>query len=228
MSGSLVTIGTITKNRERFFGHLIHTINMQDYDKSLMEWIVVEDGEQSVEELVGSVGFGRYIRVKTPATIGEKRNVILNEAKGDLVAWFDDDNYAFPGRISSSVQALHCHPGLDLVGSSEMYILDNSIKKIYSCGPFFPNHATLGTWCHTRRLCERARFDETVSKGEEVSFTRGWSVPILQLPRDQTSISFDHGTNSVSKSHLRAEAERYWEIGEIIHDAFSLAFFNGY
>jgi glycosyltransferase involved in cell wall biosynthesis len=221
-----VTIGTITKDRHAFFPHLIHTILAQDYDRSRLEWLVVEDGSDDVEALVTSVAFARYYRCSSNSSIGCKRNLVLDKARGDFIVWFDDDNYAFPDRITTAVKSLLGTSAFELAGSSEMYVLDNEMKKIYTCGPFSHNHATLGTWCHTRELGIARRFDETVSRGEELSFTQEWSTPILQLPKQHTSISFDHGRNTVSKQHLKETASDVWEIRGIIRDEFSRKFFE--
>lgn len=47
-------------------------------------------------------------------TIGQKRNELLREAKGDYIAFIDDDDLVCPSYVPSIIQALACKP--DCVG----------------------------------------------------------------------------------------------------------------
>ena len=40
-----VSICTPTYNRREFFGELIEMVNKQDYPKKLIQWVIVDDGE---------------------------------------------------------------------------------------------------------------------------------------------------------------------------------------
>ena len=46
-----VSVCTPTYNRARFIPFLIKCFESQTYPKSLMEWVIIDDGEESVEEL---------------------------------------------------------------------------------------------------------------------------------------------------------------------------------
>ena len=46
-----VSVCTPTYNRGRFIPFLIKCFESQTYPKSLMEWVIIDDGEESVEEL---------------------------------------------------------------------------------------------------------------------------------------------------------------------------------
>ena len=50
-----VSVCTPTYNRRKFIPFLIKCYQSQTYPKQLMEWIVVDDGEDSVEDLFKGV-----------------------------------------------------------------------------------------------------------------------------------------------------------------------------
>jgi glycosyltransferase involved in cell wall biosynthesis len=220
-----VTISTITANRRQFFEHTIRNVCTQLAQGFDIEWVVVEDGDESVEDLVKPLEFVRYARLNGKNSVAFKRNVANDMARGDYILFFDDDNFAFPHRTLVSVNALS-RSNLAMAGSSDMLIFDRHSWKIFQVGPFSDMHATLGTWCIRREMLQRARFQDADLKGEEVAFTRNWTVPILQLGALNTSISFSHGTNTVPKKDLKDPWMPSWSPETFIECAKTLDFYR--
>jgi len=221
-----ISIVTVTKNRPLFIKHLRHNIEYLDYDKNLIEWVVVDDGEQSAFSYVSDFSNVIYNYRHKHTPLGKKRNFANSLTSGEFIFYFDDDNYAFPNRISKSIEFLADNPDCDIVGSSEMLIMDIGIGKIYVTGPFSNNHATLGTWAFHRSLLDKTKFIQTDLSGEEVGFTKEWTIRIGQIDKLTTSICVDHGKNTVSKKHLLAEATEFFALEEIIKDDFSKNYFK--
>ena len=59
-----VSICTPTYNRRIFIPQLIKCFQKQTYPKQLMEWIVVDDGEDPVDDLFKGVECVKYFRVE--------------------------------------------------------------------------------------------------------------------------------------------------------------------
>ena len=57
-----VSVCTPTFNRRPFIPNLIRCFQTQDYPKQLMEWIVIDDGDDSVEDLFKGVECVKYFR----------------------------------------------------------------------------------------------------------------------------------------------------------------------
>lgn len=220
-----VTISTITANRRRFFAHTVMNVRALLAGNYELEWVIVEDGDESVEDLVADVPFARYFRLDGRNGVALKRNVANEASRGEYILYLDDDNYAFPHRLLASVGALAESPFL-MAGSSDMLIFDRARWSIFQVGPFSQMHATLGTWCIRRQLLEHTRFRDSDTRGEEVAFTRDWSIPILQLGALNTSISFSHGNNTVPKHDLRASWMPDWCPETFITCADSLEFYR--
>jgi len=219
-----VSIVTITKDRRKFIPHLIKNVAAQTWPKGDLEWIIFDDGEDRIEDLVRDIPYVKYRHSPRPLAIGKKRNIANARARGNYIFYFDDDDYSFPDRIAAGVEKLEHHPRAMIAGSSDMYIYDSDLKKIYVCGPFGTNHATEGTWGFRRSLLRRTRYEENLMRATETSFTKKWAVPIVQVGRDHTIVAADHGGNSVSKKHLIAKTKDFFEVEDIIPDQASCDF----
>jgi glycosyltransferase involved in cell wall biosynthesis len=216
-----VSIVTVTKDRPLFIQHLKHNISCLEYDKSSIEWVVVDDGKEPIFNHVKNFQNLVYTYKRNHTPLGEKRNFANSLTTGEFILYFDDDNYAFPSRIRESISLLEDHPEYDIVGSSEMFILNTRVGKVYVTGPFSNNHATLGTWAFRRSLLNQTQFLKNAKSGEEVSFTKKWTLRIGQLDKFSTSVCVDHGNNTVSKQHILADAKTFFSISEIIKDNLS-------
>jgi glycosyltransferase involved in cell wall biosynthesis len=91
-----VSIITPTYNRRRFIPYLIQMVEHQDYKKTRMEWIILDDGQDKVKDLIDEakkrMPFIRYIELDEKLTIGAKRNRLNDEAKGQIIVAMDDDD----------------------------------------------------------------------------------------------------------------------------------------
>ena len=84
-----VSIVTPTYNRRRFIPTLILMIQYQTYPRDRLEWIVYDDGQETVEDLLEAARKDlpslKYIFSDEKMTLGEKRNRLNQEAKGDII-----------------------------------------------------------------------------------------------------------------------------------------------
>jgi glycosyltransferase involved in cell wall biosynthesis len=137
MNQILVSVVTPTYNRRRFLPALIECYKSQLYDKSKMEWIILDDGTDCVKDIFDTASKSipniRYIYIepKPKLLIGQKRNILNKEAKGQYIVAMDDDDYYPPERVSHVVTKFIQNPKIDLAGSSEIYMYYTDIKKIY-------------------------------------------------------------------------------------------------
>ena len=71
-----VSVYTPTYNRRLFIPNLIRCYLSQDYPKQLMEWIVIDDGDDSVEDLFKDIEGVKYFRFEKKMKLGRKRNLM--------------------------------------------------------------------------------------------------------------------------------------------------------
>ncbi len=103
-SASVVSCIMPTFNRRRFVPTAIDHFRRQGWpDKEL---IVVDDGSDCVRDLIPDDPQIVYVRLDTRASIGKKRNLACERARGEIVAHWDDDDWHAPDRLQVQAQAL--------------------------------------------------------------------------------------------------------------------------
>ena len=171
-----VSVCTPTYNRRVFIPNLIKCFLAQDYPRELMEWIVIDDGEDSVEDLFKDVPCVKYFRYEDKIKLGRKRNLMHEKSTGEILVYMDDDDYYPPNRVSHAVNRLRSRPEALAAGSSIVYIYFNDLDKVYKFGPYGPQHATAGTFAFKRKLLEQTRYDDDAEIAEEKAFLKNYNI----------------------------------------------------
>jgi glycosyltransferase involved in cell wall biosynthesis len=197
-----VSICTPTFNRRPFIPIMIKCFENQTYSKDKIEWIIVDDGTDKIEDLVSHIPQVKYFKYDEKLSLGKKRNITNEKAKGDIIIYMDDDDYYPPERISHAVSTLQKNPKALCAGSSTMYIYFKHIEKMYQFGPYSPNHATAATFAFRKELLQKTRFEETASVAEEKKFLKDYTIPFVQLDPLKTILVFSHNHNSFDKKIL--------------------------
>lgn len=197
-----VSICTPTFNRRPFIDSMIKCFNHQDYPKDKMEWIIIDDGTDKIEDLVSGIKQVKYFKYDKKMNLGYKRNLMHEKSKGQIIVYMDDDDYYPPNRVSHAVEMLLSHPEALCAGSSEIYIYFKHIEKMYQFGPYGPNHATAGTFAFKSKLLKDHRYDDTACLAEEKAFLKNYTVPFVQLDPLKTILVFSHEHNTFDKKKL--------------------------
>ena len=200
-----VSICTPTYNRRPFIPHIIKCFQNQKYPKSRMEWIIIDDGTDKVEDLFVNVPQVKYFRYEEKLTLGKKRNLAHEKCKGSIIVYMDDDDYYPPERVIHAVETLKANPNALCAGSSEMHIYFKHIQKMYQFGPYGPNHSTAATFAFRKELLDQTSFDDTACVAEERKFLKEYNVPFVQLDVTKSILVFSHSHNSFDKKELLAQ-----------------------
>jgi glycosyltransferase involved in cell wall biosynthesis len=202
-----VSIVTPTYNRRRFIPALIKMIQSQTYPRDHMEWIVYDDGQEEIKDLLDAarplLPDLIFIWSEDKMTLGEKRNRLNSEATGDIIVAMDDDDFYFPTRVMDAVKALTTNPSVSLAGASEVYMFFTDTKEIWKAGPYFQGHATNGTMAWTKEYASKHKYDETVAFAEEKSFLENYKNPLVQLNPKTVMLVMSHSDNTFDKTELR-------------------------
>jgi hypothetical protein len=201
-----VSVCTPTFNRRPFIHAMIACFNAQDYPQDRMEWIIIDDGTDPVEDLVASHPRVKYFKYDTKMTLGKKRNLLHEKSRGEILVYMDDDDYYPPKRVSHAVEMLVTHPDALCAGSSEIYIYFKHIKQMKRFGPYGPNHATAGTFAFKRKLIKNNRYNDDACLAEERAFLKDYTVPFVQLDPMKVILVFSHEHNTFDKRKLLVNA----------------------
>jgi glycosyltransferase involved in cell wall biosynthesis len=196
-----VSICTPTFNRRPFIPAIIKCFENQTYPRDKMEWIIIDDGTDKIEDLVSHLPYVKYFKYDEKMTLGKKRNISNEKATGEIIVYMDDDDYYPADRVKHAVDTLRGSKAL-CAGSSAMFIYYKHINKMYQFGPYGPNHATAATFAFKRELLSQTRFDEQSSVAEERKFLKGYTIPFVQLESKKSILVFSHNHNSFDKKEL--------------------------
>jgi glycosyltransferase involved in cell wall biosynthesis len=189
----------------------------QDYPKDRIEWIIVDDGSDPIEDIVATSGIPqiKYHRFKEKMSLGKKRNTMhsLISQKTEYVIYFDDDDWYPHDRISHAIDMLEQNPTCMVAGASELYCYFKEIKEglvgvppqpaqLFQFGPYGPNHSTAGTFCFRRKLLTITRYDDNKELAEERDFLKEYTIPMIQLNPLKTILVFSHEHNTFDKRTL--------------------------
>ena len=197
-----VSICTPTYNRRMFIPQLIKCYEAQTYPKELMEWIIIDDGEDSVEDLFKDVEGVKYFRYEEKIKLGRKRNLMHEKSKGEILVYMDDDDYYPPDRVTHAVDRLRSQPRALCAGSSIVYIYFNDLDQLYIFGPYGKSHGTAGTFAFKRELLQITKYDDDAEIAEEKAFLKNYTIPFVQLDPKKTILVFAHQYNTFDKRKL--------------------------
>ena len=199
-----VSICTPTFNRRPFIESMFQCFRNQTYPLSRMEWIIVDDGTDKIQDLVEQSGISqiKYFPLDQKMKLGEKRNFMHSKTTGSILVYMDDDDYYPPERVDHAVDMLRIHKTAMIAGSSEIYIYFKHIQKMYKCGPYGEDHATAGTFAFRRQLLNETQYDENACLAEEKLFLKNFTVPMVQLDPLKTILVFSHIHNTFDKRNM--------------------------
>ena len=201
-----VSICTPTFNRRPFFPSAIKCVLHQDYPKNKIEWVIVDDGTDKIEDLVKDLDFVKYVKLDQKLTLGKKRNLMHEHCKGDIIVYMDDDDYYPPTRISHAVKKLTSQKECLIAGSSQMYIYFKHNGEMWKLGPYAKYHATAGTFAFKKELLEITKYTEEQALSEEKDFLKNYTIPLLQLDPKHVILVFSHNHNTFDKRKLLKSA----------------------
>ena len=135
----------------------------------------------------------RYIHHGIKLSVGAKRNLGCELARGEIVAHWDDDDYSAPGRVEDQVQRL-TESGKAVTGYHSMRFTDGREWWLYTG----PGNYSLGTaLCYLRSWWQTHRF-EPFDVGEDNLFVARASAhgQLICVPADDMMWASIHQTNT--------------------------------
>jgi len=160
-----------TYNRRLFVPQAIRCFLRQDYPN--LELLVVDDGPQSVADCIPESDRIRYIRLDRKATVGAKRNLACEQARGEFIVHWDDDDWYPADRVTRQISALQSRDH-DISGTSRIYYYDVTTTQAWEYRYSVSNAAWVGgnTLVYRKSFWSHHRFAD-VQIGEDSRFV--WS-----------------------------------------------------
>ena len=199
-----------TADRRAFVARAIEYFLRQDYEHK--ELIIVDDGREAVADLMPDDARVRYVRLDERLPVGAKRNLACDEARGEIIAHWDDDDWHAPHRLSYQVESM-TRAGAELCGISTLLFYDarrgggggnRAWKYVYPSSQ--KRWVSGSSMCYTRAFWAGNRFRE-INVGEDARFV--WGRPAARLcvlPDAGFHVGIIHGGNVSPKN----TAGSYW------------------
>jgi glycosyltransferase involved in cell wall biosynthesis len=158
-----------TYNRRAFLPQAIQSFLQQDYPNR--ELIIVDDGSDGIQDLVPVAANIQCVQSRRRMSIGAKRNLACQHARGEFIAHWDDDDWYSPDRLRYQVVPL-------LTGTSDITGLENKFVLELPAGEFWTNDARL----HQRMFVENVHGGTLVYR--KSIWSEGLRYPEINLAED--------------------------------------------
>lgn len=203
-----------TRDRPEFIAQALRCFARQTYEAS--ELLVIDDGEQAVEDLCAGLPRVRYIRLDRPTLTGTKMNVAIEQARGTVLQKLDDDDYYHPEFLQQAIATLPRGVGerrRTVVAWDCFVVLFAGERRLR-----FSGHGwnAGGTLCFSRDLWARRPFRE-VRTGYDSLFLADHQPVIHRVCAPEHYMIVRHGGNTWTRMHDATSADQY--LGSLpLHD----------
>ncbi len=107
----------VTEDRAAFIPWLLWCFDRQEWTNK--ELVIIDS---SAEPLKSNRADIRVITTKSGLPVAEKRNLAIKAAHGEIITWFDDDDWQHPNKLSWLAEALS--DGASYAGGNKSWFLD--------------------------------------------------------------------------------------------------------
>lgn len=211
---SPISIVTPTYNRRNLVDIALHNLMATDYPAEKIEWVVVEDHEDS--EKMASDRFMsfqmnnpkirvKYIPIQGRMTIGQKRNIGVENASNEIVLFMDDDDHypvtSLRRRVAWLLKGRRGgHEGggkIAFCTTIALYDLQRGVSAVNVPPWNLPlgKRISEATLTFFKSAWEERKFAE-VSVAEGESWIAGREFDCVEIPPQQVIVAFSHGGNA--------------------------------
>ena len=197
-----VSIVCVTRDRRIFMPVLLYSYLIQSYPENKMELIIVDDGDDPIEDTLIGIANVVYVRLDEKKTIGEKRNIGISRAMYDIITFMDDDDVYPNNSILQRAAMMLKGPAKECAFCSVIPCYDIANYSSFMNAP--PLHLTMServseaTLIFTRKFWEERKFGDTqIAEGD--AFIRGREHMCRELSPQEIIVSLVHPKNTSSR-----------------------------
>jgi hypothetical protein len=204
-----VSIITVTRDRRDFIPLAKYCIVAQGYPEDKIEWVIVDDGNDQIKDLVSEMPNVKYVLSDDPMTIGAKRNLGIESASHDVLVMMDDDDVYPNNSVLTRVAFMKSAPEKQAVFCTTIPCYDIHEKKSFMNVP--PNTLAMServseaTLCFTRDFWSQRKFpDQQIAEGG--AFIRDREYMCREVSPQDVIVSLVHSKNTSSRKAPAGEA----------------------
>ena len=193
-----VSIITPTANRRKLFSIAINNFHEIIYPQHKLEWVIVDDGEEDLEDLLRFSKQIKYFKIdKSKIPIGEKRNLCVQKCSHDLIVCMDDDDYYPPSSLLGRVKTLLKYPHINCVGCNNIGVFDifNHQSYLASDGPKYFSEASMA---FRKSFWLQRPFYNKDKQGEGKFFCLYREQEMMNIPFQFILVALKHNQNTTN------------------------------
>lgn len=219
-----VSVLTPTRDRRAFIPQLLRNFRRQTYPSDRMELVIMDDGEDPVADLMPRLPNLRYLALPQSVPLGQKRNLLSIEARGEIIVHMDDDDYYPPNRVSHAVTRLLESDRL-IAGARILLIYDLDNDRVVRSGPFGMFQAGSGSFAYRREYLQENRWADEDRHSIERAFTSGFTRPMVELNPLETILCIQHSVNTWDKRRTTKVPTRF-TLRQLVKDEDAFRFYR--
>jgi len=221
-----ISIITPTYNREKLIEIAFHNLLATDYPHDKIEWIVVEDNENkdnmysekiiSFQLQVPNIKL-KYIPIEGRMSVGQKRNIGVENASNDIILFMDDDDHypftSFRRRVAWLLKGKKGERDNSIACCTTIALYDLKYgTSAVNVPPFdipFGQRISEATLTFKKSAWLEKKFSD-VSVGEGESWVTGREDQVIEMPPQQIIVAFTHGENQSSRKIPPGKPACFW------------------
>jgi hypothetical protein len=198
-----VSVLTITRDRRVFMPLAKYSYMIQSYPEDKLEWVIVDDGEDSIEDTLLGVPNVKYVRCEPGLTISQKRNLAVENAMYDVMVTMDDDDVYPNNSVLQRVAMILKAPSKECGFCTTIPCYDiTKFSSFMNVPPYIlpmSERISEATLVFTRKFWNERKFDDSVHIGEGNAFIRGREQMCRELSPQEIIVSLIHPKNTSSR-----------------------------
>lgn len=198
-----ISILTITKDRRSFMPLTKYSYMIQSYPEDKLEWVIVDDGDDPIEDTLIGVPNVKYVRCEQGLTIGQKRNLAVQNAMYDILVNMDDDDVYPNNSVLHRVAMLLKDPAKECAFCTTIPCYDickfSSFMNVPPSTLPMSQRVSEATMIFTRKFWQENPYPENVKVAEADAFVGGREQMCRELSPQDVIVSLIHPRNMSSR-----------------------------
>jgi glycosyltransferase involved in cell wall biosynthesis len=196
------------------------------YPTKKIEWIIVDDSDNesdliplNLSEIPEQLPENfekmniKYIKLDSKQSIGNKRNIGIQNASNDILVMMDDDDYyksdSFKTRVCHLLSENNRNSEIKCIASTRIGCFEiNKLISFMNVPPYelpLSERTSEASYCFYKSFWEERKFEDT-NRGEGVAFLKGRENNMFELECEYVLVSLLHKNNSCGKKLPTTEA----------------------
>ena len=198
-----VSIVTITKDRRAFMPLAKYCYLLQSYPADKMEWVIVDDGDDPIEDTLFGIPNVTYVKCEQGMTVSQKRNFAVGKCMYDTIVMMDDDDVYPENSVLHRVVMMMKEPAKQCGFSTTIPCYDitkySSFMNVPPMTLPMSERVSEATLIFTKKFWEEGGFDDMIKVGEGDAFISGREQMCREISPQEVIVSLVHPKNMSSR-----------------------------